>query len=85
MFLEGAIPESDANHKQAMDNDTKDSIAEPLYSLMGEIFDMGGFFKFFRRSLISFVQITYGGTINRYIFFSFYLCKYFCKMCVLYF
>lgn len=34
---------------------------------MGEIFDMGGVFKWLRRSLISFVQITYGRTINRQI------------------
>lgn len=43
----------------------KDSIAEPLYSLMGEVFDMAGVFKWLRRSVISFVQITYGRTINR--------------------
>ena len=34
---------------------------------MGEIFDMGGVFKWIRKSLISFVQITYGHTINRQI------------------
>ncbi|KAL9873685.1 sorting nexin-25 isoform X2 [Glossina fuscipes] len=49
------------------DLDSKDSIAEPLYALMGEIFDMGGVFKWLRKSLISFVQITYGRTINRQI------------------
>lgn len=49
------------------DLDSKDSIAEPLYALMGEIFDMGGVFKWLRKSLISFVQITYGRTINRYV------------------
>ncbi|XP_037724639.1 sorting nexin-25 [Drosophila subpulchrella] len=51
----------------AADLDSKDSIAEPLYALMGEIFDMGGVFKWLRKSLISFVQITYGRTINRQI------------------
>ncbi|KAH8363775.1 hypothetical protein KR200_003648 [Drosophila serrata] len=49
------------------DLDSKDSIAEPMYALMGEIFDMGGVFKWLRKSLISFVQITYGRTINRQI------------------
>ncbi|XP_001354527.3 sorting nexin-25 [Drosophila pseudoobscura] len=49
------------------DIDSKDSIAEPLYALMGEIFDMGGVFKWLRKSIISFVQITYGRTINRQI------------------
>lgn len=38
-----------------------------MYALMGEIFDMGGVFKWLRKSLISFVQITYGRTINRQI------------------
>ncbi|KAH8287774.1 hypothetical protein KR054_012675, partial [Drosophila jambulina] len=51
----------------ASDLDSKDSIAEPMYALMGEIFDMGGVFKWLRKSLISFVQITYGRTINRQI------------------
>lgn len=50
-----------------IDADNKDQIAEPLYALMGEIFDMRGVFKFLRRSLITFVQITYGRTISRQI------------------
>lgn len=48
-------------------DDTKDSIAEPIYHLLSEIFDLTGPFKFLRKSLISFVQLTYGGTINRQI------------------
>ena len=48
-------------------DDTKDSIAEPTYLLLSEIFDLTGPFKFLRKSLISFVQLTYGGTINRQI------------------
>lgn len=46
-------------------DDGKDGIAEPLYTLMGEVFDMRGVFKWLRKTLISFVQITYGRTINR--------------------
>uniref|UniRef100_T1INF6 Sorting nexin-25 n=1 Tax=Strigamia maritima TaxID=126957 RepID=T1INF6_STRMM len=42
-----------------------DPIAEPLYSLIGEVFDSRGVFKLLRRTLISFVQIIYGRTINR--------------------
>lgn len=61
-YLEG-VPAGD--NKLLADLDSKDSIAEPLYALMGEIFDMGGVFKWVRKSLISFVQITYGRTINR--------------------
>lgn len=65
-YLDGANSDSESNQK-ALELDGKDSIAEPLYSLMGEIFDMAGVFKWVRRSLISFVQITYGRTINRQI------------------
>merc|ERR1719510_1826293 len=42
-----------------------DAIAEPLYSLIGEVFDMRGVFKILRKSLMTFVQITFGSTINR--------------------
>lgn len=66
MYLEGSNAENGAS-KAPSDPDAKDSIAEPLYALLGEIFDMGGVFKWLRRSLISFVQITYGQTINRQI------------------
>ncbi|XP_031783553.1 sorting nexin-25 isoform X2 [Nasonia vitripennis] len=45
----------------------KDSIAEPLYALLGEIFDLRGVFRWLRRSLITFVQLTYGRTINRQV------------------
>lgn len=46
-------------------DDMQDSIVEPIYLLLSEIFDLTGPFKFLRKSLISFVQLTYGGTINR--------------------
>jgi sorting nexin-25 len=42
-----------------------DGIAEPLYNLLGEVFDLRGVFKWLRKTLITFVQITYGRTINR--------------------
>jgi sorting nexin-25 len=42
-----------------------DAVAEPLYALLGEIFDLRGLFRWLRRSLITFVQITYGRTITR--------------------
>ncbi|XP_014481725.1 PREDICTED: sorting nexin-25 [Dinoponera quadriceps] len=48
-------------------NASKDAIAEPLYTLLGEVFDLRGVFRWLRRSLITFVQITYGRTINRQI------------------
>uniref|UniRef100_A0A182PL28 Sorting nexin-25 n=1 Tax=Anopheles epiroticus TaxID=199890 RepID=A0A182PL28_9DIPT len=56
----GASPPTDGANAEA-----RDSIAEPLYALLGEIFDLGGVFRWLRKSLISFVQITYGQTINR--------------------
>lgn len=43
-----------------------DAVAEPLYTLLGEVFDLRGLFRWLRRSLITFVQITYGRTITRY-------------------
>ncbi|KAG8224803.1 hypothetical protein J437_LFUL002248 [Ladona fulva] len=45
----------------------KDAIAEPLYALLGEVFDLRGVFRWLRRTLITFVQITYGRTINRQV------------------
>ena len=48
-------------------NKDNDSIAEPLYALMDEVFEMKGLFKWVRKSLMSFVQMSYGRTINRQI------------------
>ncbi|XP_063224412.1 sorting nexin-25-like [Bacillus rossius redtenbacheri] len=45
----------------------KDGVAEPLYGLLGEVFDMKGVFKWLRRTLITFVQLTYDRTINRQV------------------
>ncbi|XP_017769839.1 PREDICTED: sorting nexin-25 isoform X2 [Nicrophorus vespilloides] len=61
-------------HSKLGIEDSKDTIAEPLYSLMSEIFDMRGLFKYLRKTLIAFVQITYGRTINRQIYDSITWC-----------
>ncbi|KAJ0179237.1 hypothetical protein K1T71_004949 [Dendrolimus kikuchii] len=45
----------------------RDSIAEPLYALLSEVFDMRGVFRWLRKTLVTFVQITYGRTTNRQI------------------
>jgi hypothetical protein len=45
---------------------SRDSIAEPLYGLVQELFEVQGIFRWLRKTLITFVQITYGRTINRY-------------------
>ncbi|XP_070553857.1 sorting nexin-25-like [Ptychodera flava] len=47
--------------------DRRDSIAEPIYALIGEIFELKGVFKWLRKTLIVFVQVTFGGTINKQI------------------
>ncbi|CAF0896304.1 unnamed protein product [Brachionus calyciflorus] len=53
------------------ENDSKlldsDSIAEPIYNLIEEVFELKGVKKIFRKSLVLFVQLTFGGTINRKI------------------
>eukprot|EP00052_Salpingoeca_macrocollata_P013935 m.108910 g.108910 ORF g.108910 m.108910 type:complete len:1057 (-) comp19117_c0_seq1:190-3360(-) len=45
--------------------ENKDSIAQEIYLLIAEVFELEGVFKWFRRQVVSFVQLTYGGTINR--------------------
>lgn len=59
---------------QAFSDDARDGIAEPIYHLISEVFELRGVFGWLRRTLVTFVQITYGRTINR-----FYL-KYFLKL-----
>ncbi|KAG1651280.1 Sorting nexin-25 [Nymphon striatum] len=46
-------------------DDKKDSKAEPLYRLIGEIFELHGVFKWLRKTMIVFVQISFGSTINK--------------------
>lgn len=57
---------SNGHHTKSYD-DSKDTIAEPLYALLGELFGMRGVFKYLRKTLIGFVQVTYGRNINRQI------------------
>ncbi|XP_012936489.1 sorting nexin-25 [Aplysia californica] len=42
-----------------------DSIAKPLYRFVGEVFELQGVFRWFRRSLMSFVELTFGRSIDR--------------------
>lgn len=44
---------------------THDSIAKPLYRLLGEVFELRGMFKWLRRSFMTFVELTFGSNINR--------------------
>ncbi|XP_067663522.1 sorting nexin-25-like isoform X1 [Haliotis asinina] len=43
----------------------RDSIAKPIYRLMNEVFELRGMFKWLRKSFISFVEISFGRSINR--------------------
>ncbi|XP_041357035.1 sorting nexin-25-like isoform X2 [Gigantopelta aegis] len=44
---------------------SRDSIAKPLYRLMNEVFELRGMFKWLRKSFISFVEVTFGRSINK--------------------
>ena len=46
---------------------SSDGVAEPFYALISEVFDMRGVSKILRKSLMTFVQLTYGRTITSYI------------------
>ncbi|XP_028515309.1 sorting nexin-25 [Exaiptasia diaphana] len=59
--------EADEEPDQEDSSLPKDSIAEPFYAFIGEVFELKGVFKWLRRSLIAFVQVTFGGTINKEI------------------
>ena len=47
------------------DDRSKDSIAEPLYGLINEVYELHGMFKWLRKSFIAFVEVTFGRSINR--------------------
>ncbi|CAG2166197.1 unnamed protein product, partial [Oppiella nova] len=47
------------------EDNIKDDIAEPLYELISEIFELRTVSKWLRRSLVTFVQMTFGQTINK--------------------
>jgi sorting nexin-25 len=61
--------ETDSAFFQA--DDSRDGIAEPIYHLISEVFELRGVFGWLRRTLVTFVQITYGRTINRFVLICF--------------
>ena len=67
LYMDGAVVGENGDSADGNGARDNDSIAEPLYALMDEVFEMKGLFKWVRKSLISFVQISYGRTINRQI------------------
>ncbi|KAM3968308.1 LOW QUALITY PROTEIN: sorting nexin snazarus [Aphomia sociella] len=66
LYLDGNGADS-TNKSVTVMGEERDSIAEPLYALLSEVFDMRGLFRWLRKTLVTFVQITYGRTINRQI------------------
>ncbi|XP_045459696.1 sorting nexin-25 [Melitaea cinxia] len=71
LYLDGnggdAANKNISNSMRGVALEERDSIAEPLYALLSEVFDMRGVFRWLRKTLVTFVQITYGRTINRQI------------------
>lgn len=65
---------SDSNLKSLEGND-QDSIAEPFYQLIEQAFGLKSMRRWFRKSLMVFVQLTFGANINRkireYIYWTF--------------
>ncbi|CAD5114528.1 DgyrCDS3651 [Dimorphilus gyrociliatus] len=53
------------SHNSDKEDYGKDWIAQPMYSLIAEVFELSGVSKWLRRTLISFVQITFGRSINK--------------------
>ncbi|XP_050417807.2 sorting nexin-25 isoform X2 [Patella vulgata] len=51
--------------KSNKDDISRDSIAKPLYRFMNEVFELRGMFKWLRKSFITFVEVTFGRSINR--------------------
>jgi len=68
-FVDPDLLFEDENRTDGSGGPRGDDVAEPLYAFLGEVFDLRGLFRWLRRSLITFVQITYGRTITKYFFF----------------
>ena len=43
----------------------RDSTANEFYRLIAEIFEIKGVFKWFRKTFIIFVKVTFGKSVNR--------------------
>ena len=65
---DSSVEESDPPQpfQSVVPEDARDGIAEPIYHLIGEVFELRGVFGWLRRTLVTFAQITYGRTLNRY-------------------
>uniref|UniRef100_T1JVM1 Sorting nexin-25 n=1 Tax=Tetranychus urticae TaxID=32264 RepID=T1JVM1_TETUR len=64
----GDSSDEDVDDQSLFDDELEskdDNIAEPLYNLLTEIFELKGAMGFLRRTLIIFVHTTYGQTINK--------------------
>jgi len=84
-------PSSSSELTEAMtdepaDNADADSIMQPLYRLIFEVFELTGIFKWLPRTLVSLVQVAYGKSISRFLslyLFSIHLLMLFCSNTVL--
>ncbi|KAJ8271760.1 hypothetical protein COCON_G00106190 [Conger conger] len=64
---EDAEDDSDLSDYGDEPDGKKESLAEPCFMLIGEIFELRGMFKWVRKTLIALVQVTFGRTINKQI------------------
>jgi len=58
---------STQQHDDPDEGKESDSMAEPLYMMINEVFVLKGVFKFVRRQFVNFIQLAYGRTINGYV------------------
>lgn len=58
---------SDSEDDESLKDVDPDSIAAPMYELISEIFEIHGIFRALRKTLIIFVRLAFGGSINKQI------------------
>lgn len=66
-MTQSPMDDEDPDQDPSLEDDERDSIAEPMYGLISEIFVLKGLFKWLRRQAIFFVKLTYGASINTYV------------------
>ena len=67
----GSSDLSEAIIDELADGADADSIMQPLYQLIFEVFELTGIFKWLPRTLVSLVQVTYGKSISRFVYTEF--------------
>jgi len=69
---------SEGSVDEITDDAGADSIMQPLYQLIFEVFELTGIFKWLPRTLVSLVQVTYGKSISRFVSESRVFCLFLC-------